>query len=144
MDQDSNRWPAVFYGPDGEAETFDGPLEVPSGWHDHPSKVGNKKAKTEIPGREEAEAAARDSGDDDDDDELGREGEDEEEDLENEPEENSPANDLAPSSNDDVLPDYDDITKDDIIDRLHKLDDITFNQSWDKLRLYTLLADKVS
>lgn len=57
-DDGTERWPAVFYGPDGASETFNSPLEVPDGWHDHPSKVGDKNAKTVIPGYEEAVAAA--------------------------------------------------------------------------------------
>jgi|688.fasta_scaffold1575509_1 hypothetical protein len=31
--------PAWFYGPNGEAEIFNDPSDVPAGWRDHPFKV---------------------------------------------------------------------------------------------------------
>jgi hypothetical protein len=33
---DNTAWPAWFYGPDGDAEIFDAPEDVPEGWEDHP------------------------------------------------------------------------------------------------------------
>lgn len=35
-------WPGWYYGPDGAAEIFNGPDEVPEGWEDHPAKVAAK------------------------------------------------------------------------------------------------------
>lgn len=43
-------WPAWFYGEDGQAQIFNGPDEVPEGWHDNPAKVGDKDAVTHLPG----------------------------------------------------------------------------------------------
>lgn len=51
-------WPAWFYGPNGEAEIFNRPAEVPEGWHDSPAKVGDPKAVTVIPELDEALAGA--------------------------------------------------------------------------------------
>lgn len=81
-------WPAMFYGPDGQSAAFEGPLDVPEGWHDNPAKVGVKGAKTVIPGLEEAEAA---QGNDTDENEKG-----------------------APAA----VPEYDDITAAQIVERL--------------------------
>lgn len=36
------RWPAWRYGPGGKGAVFESPDDVPSGWEDHPSKVGAK------------------------------------------------------------------------------------------------------
>lgn len=36
-------WPSWRYGPDGQSEIFQSEDEVPSGWEDHPSKVGKAK-----------------------------------------------------------------------------------------------------
>lgn len=35
-------WPAVRYGPNGQADIFQSADEVPEGWVDHPSKIGKK------------------------------------------------------------------------------------------------------
>lgn len=68
-------WPSWFYGPDNQSQIFNGPLEVPDGWHDSPDKFdedGKPKpgAKTEIPDYEEAvkeqEAKAAAAEEDDD------------------------------------------------------------------------------
>lgn len=60
---DKQNWPAWFYGPNGQSQIFNGPLEVPDGWHDSPDKFDAdgkevKGAHTEIPDYEEAKAAA--------------------------------------------------------------------------------------
>lgn len=34
-------WPAWFYGPDDQSAIFQKDDEIPEGWKDHPSKVGN-------------------------------------------------------------------------------------------------------
>lgn len=44
MDYKHQHWPAYRYGPKGEAEIFEKESDVPSGWTDHPSKVGEAKA----------------------------------------------------------------------------------------------------
>lgn len=58
-----SQWPAWHYGPKGEAQVFDAAGDVPAGWKDHPSKVGEKspepakeakapKAKAAAPAKE--------------------------------------------------------------------------------------------
>lgn len=42
MEKD-NTVPAWFYGPNGAAKIFDDLKDVPTGWQDHPSKVGEVK-----------------------------------------------------------------------------------------------------
>lgn len=37
--------PSWYYGPDGAAQIFADPADVPKGWEDHPAKVA-KKGKT--------------------------------------------------------------------------------------------------
>lgn len=74
LDYNHQDWPAVFYGPDGQRQVFNGPLEVPEGWHDSPDKFGKdgkalRGAETEIPGLEEALAAGGSAGDAEEDDE---------------------------------------------------------------------------
>lgn len=49
MENDSKRWPAWYYGPDDAAEIFSSADDVPEGWHDHPSKVGEKAPKKASP-----------------------------------------------------------------------------------------------
>jgi hypothetical protein len=39
-------WPAWFYGPNNQADTFSSPEEVPAGWVDHPSKIEGEKVIT--------------------------------------------------------------------------------------------------
>lgn len=39
-------WPAWYYGPNNQADTFGSPEEVPAGWQDHPSKVEPEKVIT--------------------------------------------------------------------------------------------------
>lgn len=34
-------WPSCRYGPHGACAVFECEDDVPEGWHDHPSKVGN-------------------------------------------------------------------------------------------------------
>lgn len=155
-DDGVEHWPAVFYGPadhDGEppqSATFNNPLEVPDGWHDHPAKVGDPKAKTEIPGYEEAVAAANESGDEDD----GDEGEDDVNGDGVDPNEpgvrNSGADDLDRNIRETaerkgyVLPDIKDITKDEIIRRLETVKPkLSFNKNWNEQRLYDLLKDNL-
>lgn len=36
-----NKWPAWFYGPNGQSDVFESADEVPEGWQDHPSKVAD-------------------------------------------------------------------------------------------------------
>lgn len=43
---DKQSWPAWFYGPNNQADTFGSPEEVPEGWHDHPIKVEGDKVIT--------------------------------------------------------------------------------------------------
>ncbi|MBA3831660.1 MAG: hypothetical protein H0X34_07165 [Chthoniobacterales bacterium] len=43
---DKQSWPAWFYGPNNQADTFGSPEEVPAGWHDHPMKVEGDKVIT--------------------------------------------------------------------------------------------------
>ncbi len=38
-------WPAWYYGPNGVSAVFNTAGEVPKGWEDHPSKVGNSAAQ---------------------------------------------------------------------------------------------------
>lgn len=35
----NSSWPAWYYGPNNQADTFGSPEEVPAGWQDHPSKI---------------------------------------------------------------------------------------------------------
>jgi hypothetical protein len=42
------KWPAWFYGPDGQSAVFESPDEVPEGWEDHPSKVSGDVADEDI------------------------------------------------------------------------------------------------
>ena len=37
---DDKNWPAWFYGPKGASAVFESQSNVPAGWVDHPSKVG--------------------------------------------------------------------------------------------------------
>ncbi len=37
-------WPSWRYGPNGQADVFSSPEEVPNGWVDHPSLVAEAKA----------------------------------------------------------------------------------------------------
>jgi hypothetical protein len=39
-------WPAWFYGPNNQSDTFSSPEEVPAGWVDHPSLVPPEKVIT--------------------------------------------------------------------------------------------------
>jgi hypothetical protein len=41
-------WPAWFYGPDGQSQIFQNEDEVPSGWEDHPSKVGGSEGSAKL------------------------------------------------------------------------------------------------
>lgn len=139
----ADRWPAVFYGPDGASEVFGSPLEVPEGWHDHPSKVGDNSAKTEIPGYDEAVVAAeRDAdavtaggtsvGEGGDDDLNG--GDD---DLNGGVDLSEPADHKGYA-----LPDIKDITKDEIKKQLQARK-VQFNSNWNAQRLYDLLKDNL-
>lgn len=38
-------WPSWRFGPNGQSDVFDSADDVPVGWQDHPSKVGEKPAK---------------------------------------------------------------------------------------------------
>ena len=46
--QETENWPAWYYGPNGASQVFNGADEVPEGWQDHPSKVDGK-APPELP-----------------------------------------------------------------------------------------------
>lgn len=51
MEKDKN-WPAWRYGPGGKSAVFESEKDVPAGWQDHPTKVGEKaatSAKTPAP-----------------------------------------------------------------------------------------------
>lgn len=159
-DDGIEHWPATFYGPpahEGEepqSAVFEGPLEVPEGWHDHPRKVGDPKAKTEIPGYEEAVAAAE-AGEDD-----GEDGEDGEQKLNadgvdpTEPGVKNTGEDdldkhIAEKADEKAaeafqLPPVDKITKKEIIDRLNTIKPkLSFNTNWNEQRLYDLLKDNL-
>lgn len=43
MEKDKN-WPAWRYGPGGKSVVFESEKDVPAGWQDHPTKVGEKAA----------------------------------------------------------------------------------------------------
>lgn len=45
MDNKKN-WPAWRYGPEGKSAVFERESDVPAGWMDHPSKVGEKEPAT--------------------------------------------------------------------------------------------------
>lgn len=153
-------WPAVFYGPDGQEETFNGPLEVPDGWHDHPRKFKSGE-KTVIHGYDEAVAAAERNADamaagglapeggtpvaeDDDDDKLNGDGVDPSEPGQH----NSGEGDRDRSIRETaeakgyVLPDVKDITKDEIKKQLQARK-VQFNSNWNEQRLYDLLKDNL-
>lgn len=42
---DKQHWPSWRYGPNGQSGVFDSETDVPAGWQDHPSKVGEKPVK---------------------------------------------------------------------------------------------------
>lgn len=42
----NSSWPAWYYGPNNQADTFGSPEEVPEGWQDHPSKIEGEKVIT--------------------------------------------------------------------------------------------------
>lgn len=42
-------WPAWFYGPKGEAGTFDRKEDVPKGWADSPAKPTKAEKQTDNP-----------------------------------------------------------------------------------------------
>lgn len=151
---EKEHWPAVFYGPDGEEETFNNALEVPDGWHDHPRKFKTGE-KTEIHGYDEAVAAAEAAGglapeggtpvdEDEDDDDLNGDGVD--------PKEpgirNSGEGDRDVSIRETaerkgyVLPDIKNITKDEIKKQLTARK-VQFNSNWNEQRLYDLLKDNL-
>lgn len=109
-------WPAWFYGPDGQSAIFNGPLEVPEGWHDNPDKVGDSKAVTEIPGLDEAEAA-----------------------LQNQPSETD-EEELKKGDEELGLPPYDTVTAKQIQAALDK-EGVPYSREDDKLALYKLFRD---
>jgi hypothetical protein len=53
---DKTSWPAWYYGPKGASQVFENEKDVPSGWHDHPSKVKDV-AETVAPKPAAAKAA---------------------------------------------------------------------------------------
>lgn len=62
-DTQNASWPAWYYGPKGASQIFKSEDEVPEGWADHPSKVGDakqtaKKAETDEEKAKDAELAA--------------------------------------------------------------------------------------
>lgn len=139
-------WPSVFYGPKGQSQVFSSPLEVPDGWHDSPAKVGDAKAKTEIPFYDEAVAAANSTpanegdGDEEQQDEEGEEGQDE---LEPEGDDEQPGEGEGEQQEEvqvEALPALEDITKDEIAARL-RAKGANFNPTWSKERLYGVLKD---
>lgn len=48
-------WPAWRYGPDNQAEIFNGEEQVPRGWQDHPSKLETRDEE-EANGKADADA----------------------------------------------------------------------------------------
>lgn len=44
-----SQWPAVRFGPGGQEAIFNSEAEVPKGWQDHPSKVGEPEPEREDP-----------------------------------------------------------------------------------------------
>lgn len=139
-------WPSFYYGPEGQAQVFSNPLEVPEGWHDSPDKVGDPDAVTVIPFYDEAVAAANGSeaeeGEDDEDqsEEQGEETSDEliseGDDGQGEGDEEGQGEELQVEE----LPALDDITKDEIAARL-RAKGVNFNPTWNKERLYGVLKD---
>lgn len=140
-------WPAWFFGPGGASAVFEGPLEVPEGWHDDPNKVGVRGAKTEIPGYEEAVAAAEAAAEPLKFEQpvapLGAEGSEDEDGDEGD------ADSVDDSDDDDSdeavgykLPPINKITKPEIIEQLTARK-VTFNKSWNEQRLYDLLKDSL-
>jgi len=142
----AKRWPSVWYGPDGQSAEFNSPLEVPEGWHDHPSKVGDKNAKSDIPFYEEAVAAS----------ESELTGGDEDEDEDHDPNEQeklergdgtyvSDETQDTLSSDPVLLPPIDEMDKDVIIARLKGIGplDGQWQPNWSKQRLYDLLLQSV-
>lgn len=139
-------WPSIFYGPNGQSQVFSSPLEVPDGWHDSPAKVGDPKAKTEIPFYDEAVAAANSTpanegdGDEKQQDEESEEGQDE---LIPEGDDEQPGEGEGEQQEEvqvEALPALEDITKDEIAARL-RAKGANFNPTWSKERLYGVLKD---
>lgn len=118
-------WPMWFYGPDGQSQIFNGPLEVPDGWHDSPDKFGDdgkavRGAKTDIPGYDDAVAEEEAKA------EAGAEADAEEDDGER------PDDDAA----DGDIPGYDDITKDKLREELDEMK-VSYDRGDNKASLYT-------
>lgn len=44
VEESKGHWPAWFYGPNGEAEIFEGAADVPADWRDSPAAFGAKTA----------------------------------------------------------------------------------------------------
>ncbi len=107
-------WPAWFYGPEGQSQVFTSPLDVPKGWHDDPKKVGDPKAKTEIPGLDEALAGA----------------------------DKKPLDDDGDGDEEHDLPAYDDITANQIKDKLDEYG-VAYEANDSKGDLYKLLSKAV-
>lgn len=160
----SVQWPAWYYGPDGQSEIFQDPLQVPDGWHDSPDKFGPdgkalKDAKTEIPGLEEAVAAANEKAanmteEEKAEEELGLSRDTAIEDASSVDGEKDGDNtvddavksDLTGAEGQDSSPEkiapIDAMTKFDVIGRLNAKR-VSFNGNWSKERLYDLLKDNV-
>lgn len=158
-------WPCWFYGPKGQSQVFNSEDEVPEGWHDHPSKVGNPDAVTEIPDEEEAqekrieEIIAESNGDFEywpcwfygpngesaifnSEDEVPEGWTNTQGDAPEPADAAEDEEDDTDDSVDYVLPAEDDMTKDEILEQLTGRG-INHNPSWKKDRLYGLLSDAV-
>lgn len=136
-------WPGWWYGPDGEAEIFNGPLEVPEGWHDHPRKHLSEGELSVIVGLEEALVAR--------DEQALEQAERDKQKLEEAADDDGDAtpstdNDELDLTNQDVVEEtllpVDDLSAEEIKARLQGRE-VAFNASWSKQRLYDLLADNI-
>lgn len=146
----AKRWPSVWYGPDGQVQQFNSPLEVPEGWYSHPSKVGSGE-EPEIPFYDEAVAAAEldltGVEEDDNGNEEGQEGQEGSVVGGEERPEDSVNSDLSGAQGQDLSPEklapVDDMTKEDIVGRLNSIVDLKgqWQPNWSKQRLYDVLLE---
>lgn len=138
-------WPSTLYGPEGQVQVFNSPLEVPEGWHDNPKKVGDPKAKTILPFYEEALAAAESDikeGSDEEAKEVAPVAEDKEPEADEQSEEG--VQDAEPEVIE--LAPVDELDKEELVGRLSSVEELKgrWQPNWSKQRLYDLLADHLN
>lgn len=142
-------WPSTLYGPEGQVQVFNSPLEVPEGWHDNPKKVGDPKAKTILPFYEEALAAAESDIKEGIDEEV-KEDATVAENKESEtgaPADGQPEEGVQDAAQEVIaLAPVDELDKEELVGRLNLVEELKgrWQPNWSKQRLYDLLADHLN